>query len=269
MSSQKPAPVDELTDRGETMTSNKRIIVAPDLSALVEEAAERIAARIGQSGARAAICLTGGSTPKPVYERLATEPYRSAIPWDRTHWFWGDDRFVPLENGYSNAGMALRAFLEDVSVPPDNIHPMPTGAATPEDAARRYQAELERFYGRDKLDPEVPLFDLVLMGLGSDGHTASLFPGAPALTENDRWAVGVAQAGLAPFVPRVTLTFPAMASTYEMLFLVSGRDKREVLGRVLSGEDLPAAGAHAVGELIWLVDRDAAPEAYSAGTTTI
>ncbi len=247
--------------------SNKRIIVAPDLPALIEKAAERIAARIDQSGARAAICLTGGSTPKPVYERLATEPYRSAIPWDRTHWFWGDDRFVPLEDDRSNAGMTLRALLEDVSVPPGNIHPMPTGAATPEDAARIYQAELERFYGRDQLDTKVPLFDLVLMGLGSDGHTASLFPGAPALMENDRWAVGVAQAGLAPFVPRVSLTFPAMASTREMLFLVSGRAKREILGRVLSGEDLPAAGAHAEGELIWLVDRDAAPEDHSTGTT--
>ncbi|MBT5457452.1 MAG: 6-phosphogluconolactonase [Rhodospirillaceae bacterium] len=249
--------------------SNKRIIVAPDLSALVEEAANRIAARISQSGDRAAICLTGGSTPKPVYERLATEPYRSAIPWDRTHWFWGDDRFVPLENGHSNAGMALRAFLEDVSVPSGNIHPIPTDAATPEDAARRYQAELERFYGRDQLDAEMPLFDLVLMGLGSDGHIASLFPGAPALTENDRWAVGVAQAGIEPFVPRVTLTIPAMASTREMLFLVCGPDKREILGRVLSGENLPAASAQAVGELIWLADRDAAPAAYPEGTTTI
>jgi 6-phosphogluconolactonase len=249
--------------------SNNRVIVAPDLPALVEEAAERIAARIDQAGDRAAICLTGGSTPKPVYERLATEPYRSALPWDRTHWFWGDDRFVPLQHEHSNAGMALRAFLEDVSVPPDNIHPMPTDAATPEGAADRYQAELERFYGRDRLNSEAPLFDLVLMGLGSDGHTASLFPGAPALMEYDRWAVGVAQAGLAPFVPRVTLTYSAMASTREMLFLVSGQGKREVLGRVLSGENLPAADAHAEGDLIWLVDRDAAPEDYAAGTTTI
>lgn len=238
---------------------NKNIIVAADVPALVEQAAKRIADRIGQAGDRAAICATGGSTPKPVYERLAQEPYRSALPWDRIHWFWGDDRFVPLEDDRSNAGMALLAFLADLPVPPGNLHPMPTGAATPQQAADRYQAELEGFYGGDRLDPASPLFDLVLLGLGSDGHTASIFPGLPAVEEKQRWAVGVDRAGLAPFVPRVTLTFPVLASTREMLFLVCGREKREILGRVLAGEDLPAASAHALGELVWLVDRDAAP----------
>lgn len=239
--------------------SDKRIIVAPDLPALVEAAAKRIADRIDRAGGRAAICLTGGSTPTPIYQRLAQEPYLSALPWDRTHWFWGDDRFVPPDDERSNAGMALGAFLSKVPVPPGNLHPMPTGAATPADAARLYQAELEAFYGSDRLDPATPLFDIVLLGIGSDGHIASLFPGAPGLREHDRWVVGVAEAGLAPFVPRVTLTYPAIASTREMLFLVSGQGKREILGRVHAGEDLPAAGATALGELIWLVDRDAAP----------
>jgi 6-phosphogluconolactonase len=239
--------------------ANKNIIVAADLPALVEQAAKRIADRIRQAGDRAAICATGGSTPKPVYERLAKEPYRSELPWDRTHWFWGDDRFVSLEDERSNAGMTINALLAQVPVPAANIHPIPTGAATPQEAARLYQAELEEFYGRGQLDPAAPLFDLVLLGLGSDGHTASLFPGQPGVEEKDRWAVGVDQAGLAPFVPRVTLTFPALASTREMLFLVCGREKREVLGRVLAGENLPAAGAHAAGELVWLVDRDASP----------
>lgn len=251
------------------MTSNKCIIIAPDLPALVEEAAQRIATRIEQAGNRAAICLTGGSTPKPVYERLATEPYRSAIPWDRTHWFWGDDRFVPTGDERSNAGLALGAFLDDVAVPAENIYPMPTASSSPDEAAGLYQADLERFYGRDTLDPQAPLFDLILLGLGSDGHTASLFPGAPGLAETDRWVVGVAEAGLEPFVPRVSLTFPAMASTREMLFLVSGAGKQDVLGRVLTGEDLPAAGAYASGELVWLADRDAAPAAYPTGTTAI
>ena len=246
--------------------ANKRIIVAADLAALVEQAAKRIADRIGQAGDRAAICATGGSTPKPVYERLAKEPYRSELPWDRTHWFWGDDRFVALEDDRSNAGMTINALLAQVSVPDANIHPIPTGAATPEEAARIYQAELRRFYGRDQLDPAAPLFDLVLLGLGSDGHTASLFPGLSAVEETDRWAVGVDPAGLAPFVPRVTLTFAALASTREMLFLVCGEGKREVLGRVLAGENLPATRATATGELVWLVDRDAAPdEARSRG----
>src|SRR5262249_48175839 len=105
-----------------------------------------------------------------------------------------------------------------------------------------------------------PLFDGVLMGVGVDGHAASLFPGRAELEESERWVVGVAEAGLEPFVPRVTLTFPALASTREMLFIVSGSDKREVLARVSSGADLPATRAYAEGDLVWLVDRDAAPE---------
>jgi 6-phosphogluconolactonase len=111
------------------------------------------------------------------------------------------------------------------------------------------------------LDPVHPLFDLVLMGLGSDGHTASLFHGTAALDERERWVVGVEKAGLAPFVPGVRLTFPALASTGEMLFLVSGEDKRDILARVFAGEDLPAARAHSDSELAWLIDRAASPQA--------
>jgi len=133
---------------------------------------------------------------------------------------------------------------------------------SPEIAARRYEAELKRFYGRDRLDPARPLFDVVLMGVGPDGHTASLFPHGPALQEKERWVVGVEQAGCEPHVPRVTLTFPALASTREMLFLVSGEEKRDMLTRVLSGEDLPAHHAYSHGELVWLVDRAAAPAGH-------
>ena len=138
--------------------------------------------------------------------------------------------------------------------------PIATNAADPETAAQLYEDELKRFYGADRFDPARPLFDLVLMGLGSDGHTASLFPHAPALAEKTRWVVGVAKAGMEPYVPRVTLTFPALASTREMLFLVDGADKRTDLGRVLGGEDLPAHRAYSDGELVWLIDRAAAPE---------
>jgi len=102
----------------------------------------------------------------------------------------------------------------------------------------------------------------VLMGVGPDGHTASLFPHSPALQEKERWVVGVEQAGCEPYVPRVTLTFPALASTREMLFLVSGEEKRDMLARVLSGEDLPAHHAYSHGELVWLVDRAAAPAGH-------
>ncbi len=241
-------------------TQRPELIIVADAQALAETAARRLLARVTQPKARAAVCLTGGSGPEGLYRLLAQEPWRSALPWDRVHWFMGDDRFVPADDALSNMGTARRAFLDRVAVDPANIHPIATDAASPEAAAELYEADLQRFYGADSFVASRPLFDLVLMGLGADGHTASLFPRAPALHENARWALGAATAGLAPFVPRVTLTFPVLASTREMLFLVDGRDKREVLARVLAGDDLPAGQARSNGELVWLVDRAAAPE---------
>ena len=191
---------------------------------------------------------------------LATEPYREAWPWKHIHVFWGDDRFVPHDDSRSNCGAARRLLLDHVPIPPGNIHPIPTGAGSPEEAARQYEAELRGFYCADRLDPARPLFDVVLMGVGSDGHTASLFPGQATLEEKDRWVAGVPQAGLAPFVPRVTLTFPALAATREMLFLVEGEGKREIMTKVLDGADLPATRAHASGDLVWLVTRESVPE---------
>jgi 6-phosphogluconolactonase len=238
------------------------IIVAVDAAELAKVAAERLLARIAQSRGAAAICLTGGSGPQPLYALLKDEPWRSRVPWQRIHWFMGDDRFVPLDDPHSNMGAAKRMFLDRVGAPAESIHPIPTGAADPAQAARAYENELKRFYGRDELDPARPLFQLVLMGLGVDGHTASLFPHTDALEERERWVIGVEEAHLHPFVPRVTLTFPALASTGEMLFLVSGHEKRDILARVLAGEDLPAARAWSNGELIWLVDRAAAPETH-------
>jgi 6-phosphogluconolactonase len=243
------------------LQAKPKVIVVTDAQALAQTAAERLRARIAQAGPRPAIALMGGSSPEGLYRLFAQEPYRSRVPWDRVHWFIGDDRFVPPDDPLSNMGMARRLFLDRVGAPAANVHPMATTAESPDAAARLYEAELKRFYGRELLDPAHPLFDLVLMGLGSDGHTASLFPGAPALDERERWVVGVEKAGLAPFVPRVTLTFPALASTGEMLFLVSGEDKRDILARVLAGEDLPAARAHSDGELVWLIDRAASPQA--------
>jgi 6-phosphogluconolactonase len=239
------------------MSVRREVIHVADADDLARTAAERLLARIVQAGERPAIALTGGSSPEGLYRLLAQEPYRSRIPWERVHWFIGDDRFVPPDSPLSNMGMARRLFLDRVKVPPANIHPIATIADSPQTAAQRYESELKNFYGAERFGPARPLFDLVLMGLGSDGHTASLFPGAPALEEKEHWVVGVDKAHLAPFVPRVTLTFPALASAREMLFLVSGEDKRDILARVLAGEDLPAARAHCDGELVWLVDRAA------------
>jgi 6-phosphogluconolactonase len=161
-------------------------------------------------------------------------------------------------------GMARTVFL-DRCAPAANIHPIPTATATPADpdrAAALYQQELQSFYGADRLDQSRPLFDLVLMGAGPDGHTASLFPGDPALDETARWVVGVPRANVAPFVPRVTLTLPTLASCRQMLFEVSGRDKRAVLTRLFAGENLPANRARSTGETIWLVDQAAIPESF-------
>jgi 6-phosphogluconolactonase len=121
---------------------------------------------------------------------------------------------------------------------------------------------LKSFYGGDRLDPARPLFDLVLMGVGPDGHTASLFPGYPAIEETGRWVTGVPEAHVEPFVPRVSLTLPALGSCREMLFEVAGADKRAILTRVLDGENLPANRAHSIGETVWLVDQAALPEDF-------
>lgn len=243
---------------------HRDVIVVADADALARTAAERMLARLPRSGARLAVCLTGGPTPQRLYELLATEPYREALPWEHVHWFVGDDRFVPYSDPLSNFGIAQRLLLDRVPAPPANIHPIVTSVESVEEAARLYDAELRRFYGAEQLARGRPLFDVVLMGLGADGHTASLFPGHAEAGEKTRWVVGVREAGLEPFVPRVTLTLPALASTREMLFLVSGSSKREILARVLGGAELPAARAYSEGQLVWLVDREAAPERRDA-----
>jgi len=240
-------------------SDNRHVIAVSDPAALAKAAAERVLARIAENRVRVAICLTGGSSPKQLYQLLATGAYRSRIPWDRVHWFIGDERFVPADDPLNNMGMARRIFL-DRHAPASNIHPIPTDTANPEQAARRYENELRSFYGANQLDSTRPLFDVVLMGVGPDGHTASLFPDYPAIEETERWVVGVPEAHVEPFVPRVTLTLPALGSCREMLFEVAGPDKRAILTRVLAGENLPANRAHALGETTWLVDKAALPE---------
>jgi 6-phosphogluconolactonase len=240
---------------------NRKVIAISDANALAKSAADRILTRIGANGDRLAICLTGGSSPKQLYRLLATDAYRGRIPWQRMHWFIGDERFVPANDPLNNMGMARQIFL-DRCAPASNIHPIPTDTADPQEAARRYESELQSFYGADRLDPARPLFDVVLMGVGPDGHTASLFPDYPAIEETEHWVVGVPKAHVEPFVPRVTLTLPALGSCREMLFEVSGSDKRAILTRVLAGENLPANRAHSSGETVWLVDKAALPESF-------
>jgi 6-phosphogluconolactonase len=243
---------------------HRRVIAVADPAALAVAAADRVLARIAANGGRVAICLTGGSSPKQLYQLLATEAYRSRIPWQRVHWFIGDERFVPADDPLNNMGMARKTLL-DRCAPAANIHPIPTATADPTDpdrCAALYEQELRSFYGADTLDPARPLFDLVLMGAGPDGHTASLFPGDPALDETARWVVGVPKANVEPFVPRITLTLPTLASCREMLFEVAGGGKRAILTRLFAGENLPANRARSTCETIWLVDRDALPEDF-------
>ncbi|HEY2246514.1 MAG TPA: 6-phosphogluconolactonase [Bradyrhizobium sp.] len=238
--------------------NERRLIEVADAAALAEVAAVRLLARMAANPGRIAICLTGGSSPRQLYELLATEDYRSKIPWERVHWFIGDERFVPAGDERNNMATARRIFLDRLA-PSANVHPIPTDAPSPDEAAARYEQELKSFNGVDRLDPAWPLFDLVLMGVGPDGHTASLFPDYPALEETQRWVVGVPQAHVEPFVPRVTLTLPTLASCREMLFAVSGAGKRPILTRVLAGEPLPANRARSNGETVWLVDKAALP----------
>lgn len=243
------------------LNDNHHVIAFPNAAALAQAAADRIVARIAANAGRAAICLTGGSSPKQLYQLLGSHDYRSRIPWDCVHWFIGDERFVPGTDTLNNMAMARRIFL-DACAPADNIHPIPTDLTDPDRSARLYESELKAYYGASALNPARPLFDVVLMGVGPDGHTASLFPGDPVIEKTRRWVVGVPQARVEPFVPRVTLTLPALNSCREMLIEAVGAEKRAVLTRMFDGENLPANRARSTGETIWLVDQAALPENF-------
>lgn len=203
-----------------------------------------------------AVCLSGGSTPRRLYEHLASPPFHDVFPWSRTHLFWGDERFVPHDDASSNYRMVREALLAKIRIPEKNIHPIPTERITPEAAASAYEQELKSFYGAVCLDPARPIFDIALLGLGTDGHTASLFPGSPALAEQDRWVADVA--GSKP-EPRITLTYKALESSRHMAFLVEGKDKRAIFGRLRRGDRaLPAARLSPSGELHFFADMAAA-----------
>jgi 6-phosphogluconolactonase len=203
------------------------------------------------------VCLSGGSTPRQLYEILATPAIASTFPWSRSHWFWGDERFVPHAHPDSNFRMADEAFLSRVPVPGVNVHTIRTEGLSPDESAAAYEATLKSFYGADTLASDRPLFDVTLLGIGEDGHTASLFPGQPALRETRRWALAVIGAKREP---RITLTYPALDSSRHIAFLVTGKEKQEVLTRVRGGiSTLPAAKVRPSGRLHWFTDRAAEP----------
>ncbi len=226
--------------------------VVPDLEALVSAAAEVISAAavqaVQQSG-RFALALSGGHTPQPLHRLLATPAWRDRVPWERTRVFWGDERCVPFDDDRNNASHAIDDLL--AHVPVGQVHRIDT-VRDPADAAARYEETL-----RDTLG-EPPCLDLVLLGIGDDGHTASLFPGSPLLDEDARW-VATAPPPRADEVARVTLTIPALGAARRLVFLVSGEVKAGVLRAVQDGTDLPAARvANAARSTLWLADAAAA-----------
>jgi 6-phosphogluconolactonase len=232
--------------------------VLDDPEALAIRVADWLLARAAATRDVFTVALSGGSTPRRIYELLGDPPRQQSFPWSRTHWFWGDERFVSRSDARSNYQMAWQAMLSRAPVPPRNIHPMPVEAGDPEAAALAYEKELKSFYGSDSIDPSRPVLDVTFLGLGDNGHTASLFPGTAALEERQRWVVAVR--GVAP-EPRLTLTYPVIESSRQVAFLVTGSEKRTVLARFRRGDsDLPAARLKPSGELWIFADLAAAAE---------
>lgn len=232
-----------------------RMEILPDPQVLARHVAEWMTATALTAKGPFRVSLSGGSTPRALYELLASDEFRGRFPWKQVSWYWGDERFVPYDHPDSNYRMAREAMLAKAPVPPENVHPIPTDG-TPEDAARDYERTLQRAYGAPTLDPSRPLFDIMLLGLGADGHTASLLPGDPTLEERQRWVVPVSHGR--PEV-RITMTLPVIESGRHVAFLVAGRAKAAALAAIRAGDSrLPAARVRPVGELIWFVDRPAA-----------
>ncbi|MFZ0699449.1 MAG: 6-phosphogluconolactonase [Thermoplasmata archaeon] len=202
--------------------------------------------------------LAGGRTPEALY-RLLARRYRSRFPWARTEVFFGDERCVGPRNPESNYAMAREALLAHVPIPPRRVHRLRGELRPASLAAERYARRIES----TAPGGDAPRFDVVLLGLGPDGHTASLFPGAPALRQRKRLVVAVPRAGHPPWVPRLSLTFPALASSREVLFLVEGAEKAAIVAKVwragARGDSrLPASLVRSAGPVVWLLDRAAA-----------
>jgi 6-phosphogluconolactonase len=225
-----------------------RHVISDSPASLARAAADALALVVENAPGRyATIALTGGGTPRGLYALLASE-YRERIDWSRVQLFLGDERYVPVDSKESNYRMIRETLLSGAPVPSGNIHPIPTYLPDPASAARLYEATL-----RDYHEGEWPAFDLVLLGIGADGHVASLFPGNPALEVTDRW-VTVVENAPASTPTRISLTLPAINAARNVFFLVSGKEKQEIVSAVMSGGDYPAARVAPAGELVWFRD---------------
>lgn len=232
-----------------------RIETLDDGAALAQRVAEWMTSMALAAKGDFRVSLSGGSTPKALYGLLASDAFVRRFPWDRVFWYWGDERFVPHDHPESNYRMVREVMLARAPVPPSNIQPVPADG-TAADAARRYERTLQEAYGGAVLDPARPLFDITLLGLGADGHTASLLPGEPVLDERERWVAAVSHGR--PEV-RITMTYPVIDSSRHVAFLVAGREKAAILRTIRAGgSHVPAARVKPVGELIWFTDRAAA-----------
>lgn len=228
------------------------LIICPDAESVSREAAQRFvsaaAEKLSDRRATFSVALAGGSTPRRLYELLAASPYRSKIPWARVHFFWGDERVVPYDHADSNFRTAYEALLKHVPVQRENLHPVPTNLPA-DQAAQAYEQTLRAHFGRWGL----PRLDLALLGVGADGHTASLFPGSAALAEKDRWVMPHSRGVNEP--ARVTLTLPILNNAHRVLFLVMGKAKASALRAALESGTLPVQRVQPKkGELLFLVD---------------
>jgi 6-phosphogluconolactonase len=208
---------------------------------------------------RVTIMLPGGRTPEVVFEYLASPKMSGSLEWASIFVFWGDERYVPADHTDSNYRMAYSSLLSKVAIPEQNIFRAPTEEATVEDAACAYEKTLMMFFSKEPGSVLFPVFDLILLGMGSDGHTASLYPGNTALEENERWVTSVLAPDTAPVKERISVTLPLINSSRQVCFLITGRDKIEAMRRVLTEgklkeRNLPAAMVEPKGSLTWFTD---------------
>lgn len=208
------------------------------------------------------LVLSGGKTPETVFSLLAEKEYSSFIPWKSVYVFWGDERCVPPDHPDSNYKSAYDNLLSKIPIPEENIFPMVlNNFKNPVSVAKSYEFTLKKFFDSKKLllKDKFSSFDLILLGMGTDGHTVSLFPGSKALKEREKWVVSVpAPATATPRIPRITLTYPLINSAKKVLFLISGKDKKELAEKIIHSpaQDInkfPAAGINPAGDLIWYI----------------